>query len=187
MGLDVSFYAEATMVHGEKHPRALTEPQEGPSEECWDTFTVAYVNPDFRAQADGIIHQSCWETGKRDEHIGQPYSAYNRFRAWLSKGAHDVEPDVIWEAPEQWWDKPFVRLIHFSDCEGIIGPESSQILAAEFASQREHVVGAWYAMPKPFDVDQERWEGEIAYMVERYDRYAAAFALVGPTGFTVFR
>jgi hypothetical protein len=187
MGLDVSFYASATMVHGEKHPRALTEPQEGPGEECWDTYTVAYVNPDFRAQADGIIPQSCWETGKRDLHIGQPYSSYGRFRAWLAKTALNVEPEVVWNAPEQWWDRPFVRMIHFSDCEGIIGPESSQILAAEFERMRSHVHAAARALPRPFDQTEESWEGNVDRFLQQYDRWREGFALVGPTGFTVYR
>lgn len=186
MGLDVSFYASATLVHGDLHPRALSEPKPGPSEECWDTFTVAYVNPDFPEQADGITPQSCWRTGKRSEHIGQPYSSYGRFRSWLSMAAHGVEPEVIWEDHKAWWDKPFVPLIHFSDCEGIIGPVTSFRLAQEFVEERDAVVARAQALPKPFDATEEAWAGNIERFVSQYDRWAAAFGLVGPTGFVRF-
>lgn len=169
MGLDVSFYASATLVHGDLHPRALTEPKPGPTEECWDTFTVAYVNPDFPDQADGITHKSCWRTEGRSAHIHHSYSGYNIFREWLCKAVLGVAPEIVWANPEQWWNQPLVPLINFSDCEGLIGPVTAQRLAQDFAQHRERL-GA----------DQD--EG----MVKRYDEWAAAFALVGPTGFVRF-
>lgn len=178
MGLDVSFYAEATLVHGDKHPRALTEPQEGPGEECWDTYTVIHVNPDFPDQADGLTPQSCWETGRRGAHIHHSYGGYNIFREWLCKAAHGVKPEVIWSDPDAWWDKPFVPLIHFSDCEGVIGPKTAQRLAQEFAEERERMLNR-----AGLDEAYDAWRDE---MTPRYDEWAAAFALVGDTGFVRF-
>lgn len=178
MGLDVSFYAAATLVHGDLHPRALSEPRDYPGEECYDHFAVAYVNPDFPDQADGITHRSCWETGRRSAHIHHSYGGYNIFREWLCKAMHGVEPQVIWSDPEAWWDKPFVPLINFSDCEGLIGPVTAYRLAQDFTQQRDYVLGRGglaEALPA--------WRDEMA---PRYEEWAAAFALIGPTGFVRF-
>lgn len=186
MGLDASFYASATMVHGDKHPRALTDEGDGPGEECWDTFEVVYVNPHFPDQADSVLHHACYETDGERVHISHSYSGYNQFRRWLCKGALDVDCEQVWEAPEAFHGKPFVELIHFADNEGTIGPQCAQRLAVQFREQREFVVGSWYAMPKGFDVDQDSHERSIGMMVKRYDEWAAAFATVGDTGFVVF-
>lgn len=168
MGLDVSFYAAAEMVHGEKHPRALTEPQPGPSEECWDAFTVAYVNPDFPDQADGIIHRSCWETDRRAAHIHHSYGGYNRYRELLCQAALGVLPEVVWTDPDAYRDRPFFEQIHFADNEGTLGPVTSAKLAKNYVEQRGRVLA------------------QADEIIHRYDEWLDAFALIGPTGFVRF-
>lgn len=161
MGLDVSFYASATKVeHSPAYPFD--------DDECWDAHHVLYVS-DFPKQADGLEHHSCWVTEGRVAHIHHSYGGYNLFREWLSKTALDVAPEFVWTKPEAYEGKSFVDLINFADNEGTIGPVTAQRLASQFASQRSRIVAT--------NDD----------MIDRYDEWGTAFALVGETGFVVFR
>ena len=185
MGLDVSFYADAEMVHEDKHPRALGEPKDSPGEECWDHFTVLWIS-DFPDQADGLPHNSCWKTGERQAHIHHSYGGYSRFRAWLSMGALKVDPEKVWADPDKYAGAPFYEQINFADNEGTIGPKTAAKLAEDYRQHRQTVVDTWRAMPRRFDEDRATHESNIEYEITKYDEWAAAFALVTDNGFVVF-
>lgn len=184
MGLDVSCYGTATLVHATEHPRALSGPKPTRSEECFDTFTTPYVNPDFPDHADGIPVDSCWETERRDLHIHHSYGGYNVYREWLCYGALGVLPEVVWKDPDAWRGKPFFEQINFSDCEGVIGPNTAAKLAKDYREQREHMM-AFFADPdRVFAAGYGDWQ---QHLPEKYDEWAAGFALVGDTGMVLFR
>lgn len=70
-----------------------------------------------------------------------PYSAYNRWREALCRCVLQVEPRQVWHNPEAYVGRPFVELIHFSDCEGAIGPRTSQKLMQDCAQLLRTDVG----------------------------------------------
>ena len=182
MGLDVSFYEQATLVHEDKHPRALSEPANTPGEECWDHFTVLWIE-DFPDQADGLPHHSCWETSQRDAHIHHSYGGYNIYREWLCMAAYGVLPEDVWSDPEKYKGQPFYEQINFADNEGTIGPKTAAKLAQDYRDQREKVM-AFFAEPNRFfAADYKGWQAE---MPGKYDEWAAAFALVGESGLVIF-
>lgn len=177
MGLDARFYAATTpVVHSEAYPF---------DEECWDAHLVVYVS-DFPEQADGIKNRSCFVTEGRDAHINQTYSNYGRYRAWICKAMFGVECEQVWANPEEYRGRPFYSQINFSDAEGTLGPKTSMALAKDYAEQREFIAAYWMKMPKPFDMSQNDHERDVKYMVEKYDEWAAAFAVVGETGLVMY-
>lgn len=184
MGLDVSFYEKATLAH-EKHPHALRDADDEPGEECWDNFTVLWVNKDFPGREDGLPHRSCWDT-ERGEHIHHSYSGYNQYRAWLCMASYGVDCETVWADPDKYADRPFFEQIHFADNEGTIGPVTSAKLAQDYLDNREWVVSRFIDMPRSFDVPKADHDAQVERMVAKYDEWAKAFALVGETGFTVF-
>lgn len=97
------------------------------------------------------------------------YGGYNRWREKLSQMAIGVDPQTVWDNWKKYKDEPFALLIHFSDCEGAIGPESSLILHGQFEAWREQARD-----------EMDRWEFEV------YEDFAKAFEEVAGNGFVVF-
>ena len=67
---------------------------------------------------------------------GMTYGYYNRWREILCRMVHRASPSEIWVEPDKWRGKPFVHLINFSDCEGVIGTEACKVLAKDFADHQ---------------------------------------------------
>lgn len=93
-------------------------------------------HPDFPEQADGI--REGWYHGrvKRIFRAGI-FGSYGEWLAQLCRLAHGVEPEVLWNKPQEWKDKPFSGLIMFSDCNGIIGPKTSARLYEDFVAWQD--------------------------------------------------
>ncbi len=68
----------------------------------------------------------------------------------------------------------FRELIHFSDCEGFIGPKTSAKLAADFAAWRDS------AAAMAAQIDQGRWH------LEKYNEWARAFETAAKGGVVKF-
>lgn len=126
MGLDVV---------GLSRIRLVGQPVDGGCEDvgCYNLR----VNSDFPDHANGV-ESGCYRT---DDEVVQggswSYSGYNRWREALAAMALGVTPWTVWNEGTPYdgpyAGKPFVELIHFSDCEGIIGPRTAKKLAADFA------------------------------------------------------
>jgi hypothetical protein len=128
MGLDISYMAKAKL--------------EMPYRESDDSFydeaderglSVAYPNRDFAevGQDDGLERGGY--SGERGGGFrAGSYSGYNRWREQLSMMALGVMPTVVWRNQGEFKDKPFYEIVHFSDCEGVIGPKTSAKLAKDF-------------------------------------------------------
>lgn len=158
MGLDISYYAKASFV------------REGDGEDCdYQTEITAYPNPDFPAQADGLV-KGIYKVEGGDSFRAGAYSAYNRFREQLAQ--------MVGYSPQQAWDgsisdKPFLELVNFSDCEGMIGPVTSAKLAADFAAHQATA-----------DVN-ENWM-HVATFAEMYRRFRLAFETAAQGGFVQY-
>lgn len=155
MGLDISVM---------EHP-VLTEKED---ELAW---RIHAADPTLAARLDGKPE------GKYVGKLGDgfragSYSGYNRWREWLAQRVHGVMPSRIWDHPKTYEGKPFFELIHFSDCEGAIGPKTSAKLAKDFEEHRIEVCGNTTA-----------GDG----YVELYEDFAKAFKRAAETdGFVIF-
>ncbi len=128
MGLDISYYS--------KVKRVGDCPEDGDFD--YDALAHLYQNPDFRAQADGITDGLYGYEGGDGFRAGG-YGGYNAWRRWLAEQAGYVDDDAFdGRVPA---DAPFLPLVNFSDCEGVIGAETSKRLAADFAAFADKVTG----------------------------------------------
>ncbi len=96
------------------------------------------------------------------------YSGYNNWREQLSQLMLGVKPETVWRNPDQFKYSPFVELIHFSDCEGSIGPDTSRKLHHDFMDHMDIAATA------------EPW------FTKKYMLWNKAFALAADNGFVDF-
>lgn len=143
MGLDISVFGNLKRV-----PEVCDER---------DDVRHLYSN-DFPDQADAVVAGS-YRCKKLMSFRAGSYSGYGEWRRQLSVLMLNLQPEIVWGDTDQYKDKPFFDLIHFSDCEGIIGPETSAKLAKNFEDWRHCTVN----------------EGE--YFKEKYECWAKAFKL----------
>lgn len=140
MGLDITAYSNLELVE------ELASSDEYEEKYSWDDdtrTTCIYRDRDYPEwgaplklpDGDGVIVYRI--NGEQMGFHAGSYSGYNRWREMLSEMAHGVSPRTIWESFDKWDDKPFVRLINFSDCEGVIGSDIAKVLAKDFADFQE--------------------------------------------------
>lgn len=105
------------------------------------------------------------------------YSGYNWWRKQLSQCALEMEPDEVWEGGAA-DGAPFVELIDFPDNEGVIGPETSAKLLADFEEHEARVLEVAKSRIKE--------QSELEYFTEIYGEFKAAFGLAAANGFVMF-
>jgi hypothetical protein len=103
------------------------------------------------------------------------YTGYSRWREKLCRLALGVSPE------ETWGDQivfgganPFFELIHFSDCEGAIGPETSAKLLHDFDEWFDRASQA---------TERGEWD---EYDFRVYQNFKRAFTIAADGGFVVF-
>ena len=145
----------------------------GEGEEYEDLgYRYVYANPDFPEVADGL-EEGYYDFGDSSHFRVGPYSYYNSWRRELAKmlGYTDKE---IWRNPNP--EIPFVKIIHFSDCEGAFGPQTSRLLYHQFAEYydraREFSRQVKDVTPKDF--------------IGTYEEFLNAFMLASENGCLVF-
>jgi len=135
MGLDIRAYRRLSPA-----PDAARN-KHGYVEDC-DRFVQLHPNQAFPGRADDIIagvpHSFAETMGFR----AGSYSGYGDWRRALAR--------LVGRSAEDIWDNPtpgpFVELINFSDCEGVIGAAVSAKLAKDFADHQDEAGSAgWFA------------------------------------------
>jgi len=130
VGLDVSYYTSVKFV------RKLREDEEyfDRNENC--NGDMRHLCPvDFTRQADGVDGIYAVE-GEVSFRVGS-YSYYNHWRDQLAQLIGESSAAAVWEKSDAGKDGPFYDLIHFSDCEGVIGPQTCDRLAQSFDVWRD--------------------------------------------------
>lgn len=144
MGLDIMYHSNMR----------LAEPGEGidpqyPEEPDHDLgFFRVYVSDEFADVADDLVDNAVYHSEESNAFHAGSYSGYNNWREWLAEVAgyqKSPHPGVhrrneLSSAATVWSDPkpgPFVELINFSDCDGVIGPRTSAKLAKDFADFQE--------------------------------------------------
>jgi hypothetical protein len=159
MGLDISYYVNAKLA-----PDAERDENNLPAD---PNLVLAYVNPDFAERADALKHEAVYAYDDSGGFRAGSYGGYNAWRDKLAQLAGFASADDVWNqgSPQE---KPFVPLINFSDCEGIIGPETAARLAKDFAEHQD---------------EADRVGG---YFAEKYRDWRSAFEAVAGNGFVDF-
>jgi hypothetical protein len=133
MGLDISYYSEVIEVENSNDSEWYFN-----SEDCH-----------FEYQLGGLKKNTNYistNDSECDSFGAGSYSGYNYWRNKLSQLAGYDDANSVWQdfngnlrylklkkiEGEVIKMKPFYELIYFSDCEGIIGPEISEKLYADF-------------------------------------------------------
>src|SRR5262245_11739489 len=124
MGLDVTYMQNAEFVG---------KFDEIDEEAAWEQgLHLCWPNKDFPKHAESLVEGYYKGAGVSTFRAGS-YSGYNRWRELLSETVHGMTPHEIWTAADGAYEGyAFIELIHFSDCEGIIGPLTSASLAQDF-------------------------------------------------------
>lgn len=160
MGLDIFAIEKAVRV----------DEYDGDIEKLSEESNVVRVKQvgDFKAHdhiTSGIYR---WDGRSMDFRAGS-YSTYNGFRSDLCIMAHGVFPQVLWKNPELYEGGEFYELIHFSDCEGAIGPTTAQKLLNDFKKYRDH-----------YCEDSNAWDCEV------YDYWIESLKIASNDGMLIF-
>ena len=148
-----------------------------------------YPNDSLLDQSEGIQSGEYVCEGVQDSFRAGSYSGYSSWRRTLAKMiGWDIEDlwrnvetlvqrnenlnDVLNENDRLSVDIPFVELLHFSDCEGFIGPKTSAKLHSDFLE--------WDEKAKTVDP----FKG--GYFYETYQRWTEAFKVASDGGCVIF-
>lgn len=134
MGLDITAYRRLTKAEG-------VECDEDGEPVDWNRFTrirqslIDYTEEHWNGRAEGVEAGVYERDDDREfKFRAGSYSGYNAWRDDLARFAGHRTANHVWESHI---DGPFVELIDFSDCEGIIGPVVAAKLAKDFADHQE--------------------------------------------------
>lgn len=103
----------------------------------WDTDT-------FPVQSEGIEVDTPYSCDPGDVSFrAGSYGSYNRWRDELAVLAGFESADEVWNMCKSCIpaDVPFIEIINFSDCEGVIGPKVCRKLAKDFENFADSAVG----------------------------------------------
>ncbi len=179
MGLDITAYSNARKLDalynedGEPVDPVTREPFED------GNVTTAYLNDDFPGRADEFTHKGVYAYDEAYGFRAGSYGGYNQWREQLAilagypaiqttrfGGSVEMRHDAgAWAADAG----PFYELIHFSDCEGVIGTAVAAKLLKDFDDNREKAV-----------------ETGDDYFLSKYDEWRTAFELAAHDGFVAF-
>jgi hypothetical protein len=145
-------------------------------------LSIPYINPDFPQRA-ADLDAPAYRATVADIDIHFTYSGYSRWREWLASIAGIAVPAAVpsdgRSSLNDWWSQccdieargevPSVRfwqLLHFSDCEGALGPSVCKRLADDFDAAVEFAERSWI----------EEWQ------IRSYRKWRRAFREAGDTG-----
>ena len=172
MGLDISVYRNAKKVTDPEKVKAVMEHEEGPREGAYEhNYEFPYINPHFKSRAEGLEEVPYEAEGSGSFRAGS-YSGYGLWRKELALLVGITDIEAFWkrcdelESSGRTPDAPFWQLLHFSDCEGAIGPDVCKPLAKDFAD--------WE--------DRARKHAEEAHLKEYGDDSGVSFENVNSNG-----
>ena len=123
MGLDITAYKEIVKAqNGEAFDEA--------GELKWtDGWFEIHINRDFPGRADDLQEAPHKAEEEFRFHAGS-YGGYNQWRNQLAVAAGYPSAEYVWAIAK---GGQFFELINFTDCEGVIGADTSKKLAKDFS------------------------------------------------------
>lgn len=174
MGLDITAYRQVKLM-----------PDQHEGEEDYDPygdggFRVWSNHAEFIGRSEGVVENAYYTSTDELDFRAGSYGGYNAWREQLAEFAgYPVSPAEYHQGKlrhdQGAWDAsggPFWELIHFSDCEGTIGPVVSAKLAQDFADNQAKA--DTYAGP------------ESDWFKSRYADWRKAFEMGADGGCVVF-
>lgn len=177
MGLDISAYSEIKLQ--KQFTEDYTRHDYYENDDNWD-YTVLYNNKHFPIQYGNLIEGAYSYDDKMEFRAGS-YRGYNAWRNRLAVLAGYGSAERVWQICNDYTkaqgedsydmpsDMPFIEIINFSDCEGVICSEIAKKLLNDF---------------KTFD--EKAKESMDGYSYERYQSWTKAFELASNNGAVSF-
>ena len=164
MGLDITAYTKLTKVADGTEELRQTEGYDWRTQWLVTPGDIALTEKDFPGRTIGLA-PGLYSYAKRHDFRAGSYSGYNDLRRWLAVLAGHGTPEAVWAKRQAAMpcEGPFVELIDFSDCEGIIGPVVSAKLARDFADFQDRV-------------------GDFGYDAQLYGHWRRAFEMAADGG-----
>jgi len=144
MGLDIGAYKNVKVLDNQAMFDCDGELLEGFESV---KYAIARHNRDFPGRADDIEDRKAYAYEDYQSFRACSYGGYNQWRETLAKIAgypnkpykqyetiRDSHANTVWSNPVP---GPFMEIINFSDCEGIIGTKVSQKLFKDFVEYDE--------------------------------------------------
>jgi hypothetical protein len=158
MGLDITAYSKLQKL--DVLFDAAGEPADPQTREPLDyAYTKVHVNHDFPGRAEPLEDKACYSY---ENSMGFRAGSYGGYNGWREQLATLAEYPAVSYAPYHpdhatmrrdaaaWQGKadgmPFVELVNFSDCEGVIGSLVAAKLAKDFAEwdERAKAIGGGF-------------------------------------------
>jgi len=181
MGLDIHYYSN------------IKEVKKFTGDEDYDDYEIIINEQYYKYQLGSLCEEFIYD--KTNESIegsfrAGSYSGYNQWRNSLAIMAGYGSSEYVWKNFEK--DrryiklqkinkkdikmKPFYELIHFSDCEGYIGTETSKKLYQDFVDFED----------KAIDFDSSPGGPTSRWFYERYKEWKNAFEVASDNGVVCF-
>ena len=169
MGLDISAYrglkaAPDAALGGDGNP------QDWDSHVVFRQTALDYTEKEWPGRTEGLRAGVYAPTEAFSFRAGS-YSGYNYWRNQLAVLAFGKPAEKVW-ADASIKAGPFYELIHFSDCEGVIGPVVSKKLAADFVENQQKAEMSAAAMGL----------GEGDFFLRSYANWRRAFEMASDGG-----
>lgn len=131
MGLDITAYKNIELVG--------TAASGDEWEEKFNTDKTQWIWPGqyMPERLPPIQPNGVYKAGDSWHFRAGPYSYYGRWRSHLAWMALGVSAETVWANPAEFEGRPFVELINFSDCEGVLGTQVCQKLLKDFQEWQE--------------------------------------------------
>ena len=104
------------------------------------------------------------------------YGGYGGWRNHLCQVIHGIDQEEFWEDDHS--GEPFNEIIHFSDCEGFIGPKTCAKLLEDFSVHGEAIKESWEDSLIP------AWQG--GYFPNYVDEWIEGLVLASDGGVVVY-
>ncbi len=144
-----------------------------PYDESGDDMKIG-GSPEFRDRALPFEFGNVVRVSGADASASFSYSGWNFFRSLICQAANREEPEPLWERNERGssvlWD-----LIHFTDCDGYLGPIACERIHQELVETR----------PK-FEAFVTTAHRGDTHLVPRYDELTAVFRVASHGGLVRF-
>jgi hypothetical protein len=127
MGLDVSAFRPVQLLQEDTDVISSSD-----MVACAGGTVKLLVEPVFSLRAPEIVHGGVYRYEMHLHHYMGAYSSYNRWREQLCALVGYTTP-AAWAARLN-PSTPFLELVNFSDCQGVLGAACCRRLAAAFAA-----------------------------------------------------
>ena len=141
----------------------------------YDTLYIVNSNKYFPGMMSGIETNDVYSYEDMYDFRAGSYSGYNRWRELLCKTMVGVLPSLVWGNKDCFKGGPFIELINFTDCDGIIGPEMCKKLHKDFIDNKDTI-----------DNRQDVGDDLEEYFERLYLEWCKAFEFASQDGCLVF-